>query len=141
MAFKVGGERRASADLARAMAAVAHRLGEADTVTFVPATARSMAARGFNPAEELASHVARAVRLPCARLLRKTMETADQTDLSRSERARNVRDAFVAGPAPGARVLLVDDILTTGATADECARALRAAGAAQIAILTFAVAE
>jgi predicted amidophosphoribosyltransferase len=144
IAFKVAGERRAAREMAARMAAVAPR---ADLVTFVPATRRAIAERGFNPAEELARRVARRLGLPCAPLLRKTRETRDQSTLGREARARNVADAFRAIEAPvraaasradDPRILLVDDVMTTGATARACAGEMRVAGMGQIAILTFA---
>ncbi len=136
--FKLGGERRAAKQLAEAMVRVAPA---ADIVTSVPGTRRTEKERGFNPAEEIARHVAKAMRLPYRRLLAKTRDTADQAGLSKAQRQQNLAGAFVAiRPAVG-RVLLVDDILTTGATANECARALVPAGVGQIAVLTFATAR
>lgn len=137
LAFKLGGERRAARDLAAAMARV---VPAADVVTAVPSTRRAKAARGFNPAEELARHVAMTMNRPYGRLLAKIRETADQAGLGRTDRRANLAGAFKARPVEG-DVLVVDDILTTGATADACARALREAGAAKIGILTFATAR
>jgi ComF family protein len=137
VAFKLIGERRSARGLARAMTSAAHSLA-GDVVCFVPATHRSLAARGFNPAEELARHVAPWLHLPMAPLLAKIRETRDQAGLGRTQRRGNQRDAFAARLGPPARVLLVDDVMTTGATADACARTLLAAGAAEVDVLTFA---
>jgi len=71
------------------------------------------------------------------RTLRKVRETADQASLDRAGRRRNLDGAFVSLRVPE-RVLLVDDVMTTGATADACARALRAAGAFEVMVVTFA---
>jgi len=136
MSFKLGGERRAARPMARMMARSVRDL-EADAITFVPASRTSMAERGFNTAHELARALAPLVRTPFTGLLRKTRETADQAALGRDQRRRNLAGAFRAGHAPG-RVLLVDDVMTTGATADACARALRAAGSIDVMVLTFA---
>lgn len=135
IAFKVRGERRAAREMAARMVAVAPR---ADLVTFVPATRRALVERGFNPAEELARRVARGLGLRCAPLLRKARETRDQSALGRAARARNVAGAFEAirSAETARRILLVDDVMTTGATVEACARALAEMG--QIAILTFA---
>jgi len=136
MTFKLGGERRA----ARAMGAYMARAAEgirADAVAFVPATRASVSARGFNPAEQLARALARNAGLRCAPLLSKVKETSDQAGLGRADRRRNVLDAFSARPTRG-RLILVDDVMTTGATADACARALVTAGAAEVAVVTFA---
>lgn len=112
---------------------------EGDVVTAVPSTPRVRAERLFDPAAELARAVGRGLGLPYRRLLHKVRETADQTTLGRADRRANLRDAFRAAAAsPPERVLLVDDILTTGATADACARALRQIGVAQVDVLTFA---
>jgi ComF family protein len=136
MSFKLGGERRAARPMARMMARNVRDLA-ADAITFVPASRTSMAERGFNTAHELARSLAHLVRTPCIGLLRKTRETADQAALGRDQRRVNLSGAFRAGHTPR-RVLLVDDVMTTGATADACARALRAAGALDVMVLTFA---
>jgi ComF family protein len=96
--------------------------------------------RGFNQAALVAERVARTVGVPLrARWLARTRATAPQTALNATERHDNVRGAFVASSsAAGADVVLVDDVLTTGATAAECARALRAAGARSVGVLTVA---
>jgi ComF family protein len=133
--FKLAGERRAARVLAGSMCGVIP--AQPDVVTFVPSTRKVLAERGFNAAEQLARHVARSLKVPCRPLLRKIRDTEDQAGLSREARARNLQGAFAGRPAEG-RVLLVDDIITTGATANECARALRAAGIGKIDVLTFA---
>jgi ComF family protein len=98
--------------------------------------------RGFNQAALLAERLGRLWGMTvAATALERTAATLPQTGLSGEERRRNVRDAFAA-PRParvaGQRVLLVDDVLTTGATADACARALRRVGATEVGILTVA---
>lgn len=138
MTFKLGGERRAGALLAELMVPALDEL-EPDLITFVPSTRRSEAARGFNPAAELARHLAAATRTPSGRLLRKVRETRDQAALSASERRRNQDGAFRAPVVLGhKRIAIVDDIITTGATAEACARALRDAGAADVVVVAFA---
>ena len=135
--FKLLGERRTARWLAARMAPAARAL-DANVVTWVPATRASEAARGFNPAEELARPLARSIRRPARRLLIKRRETRDSAGLSREQRRANLYEAFLAnGPARG-HVILVDDILTTGATAGECAGVLAQAGATEVSLVTFA---
>lgn len=127
--------------LARAAVPVL-REGHWDCIVPVPLHATKHEEREFNQAERLARHLARATGLPLQRrTLRRVAPTRTQTRLSRTERAANVRRAFVAPHAPllaGQRVVLVDDVLTTGATTSACARALRAAGAAEVCVWTVA---
>jgi predicted amidophosphoribosyltransferase len=108
------------------------------TLTFVPADGERRLRRGHHPAERLTRELARLWDLPAEPLLTRTRAGPRQRGLSLPERRRNVRDAYLAtGKAP-ARVALVDDVYTSGATANAAASALRKAGAKRIEVLTFA---
>jgi len=109
----------------------------------VPTTARRLKRRGYNQAALLAARVAaeRAARLVHG--IERAGEGRSQTALAPAERRLNVRGAFTpareaAAAVAGAHVLLVDDVLTTGATASEAACALRGMGAASVTLLAFA---
>lgn len=96
--------------------------------------------RGYDQAALLAAHLARAADAPRLRAaLRRVRETPPQVGRTRAERARNVAGAFEAGAAVAGRdVVLVDDVVTTGATADAAAAALRRAGARSVAVVALA---
>jgi ComF family protein len=101
-------------------------------------------ARGFNQSELLARGIARRCGVLMVRALRRTRCTATQTGLSHTGRRQNVTGAFqVRRPraVAGKRVLLIDDVMTTGSTAAACAAALRRAGASRIMVLTAARAD
>ena len=138
LAFKFQGADYLATRLAAAMA---ERLEapEVDAVVAVPSTRRSRKARGYHAAEVLAAAVARRLRRPLARRgLVKIRETEVQSLLPASARVSNVARAFrVPRPALG-RVLLVDDVATSGATARECARLLARAGARAVTVWCFA---
>ena len=107
---------------------------EADLVLPMPLHLARLRARGFNQAAELARPLARGWGLPVAldRVLR-DVDTAPQAGLPWKARAANVRGAFrVTGPVDGLRVVVVDDVMTTGATLAELARSLKGAGAASV---------
>jgi len=102
----------------------------------VPLHVRRHAERGFNPAAIAAREIARITggRYAPAKL-RRIRETPTQTGLGRSERRRNVQGAFAVDPNTmlrGSRIWLVDDVVTTGATLEACAHALRGVGAAEL---------
>ncbi len=98
--------------------------------------------RGFNQSEALALAIARQLDLPCEPAwLRRVRHTPHQTSLGAAERRANLRGAFRASPTAelkGKTVLLVDDVLTTGSTASEAARALCEAGAAKVVVAVLA---
>lgn len=100
--------------------------------------------RGFNQSNLLARELQRRVRVPIVRALRRLRMTRVQAGLSRAGRRANVAGAFRARKSAGVRnrrVLLVDDVLTTGATANACAATLKRAGALHITVLTLARAD
>lgn len=113
-----------------------------DLVVPVPLHAIKEREREFNQAERIAVGLARAMHLPLRRdLVRRVLPTRTQTLLTKSQRADNVRRAFVAASRTklkGERIILVDDVLTTGATTSACARVLRAAGAGEVCVWTVA---
>ena len=109
----------------------------AQLIAFVPADGDRSLRRGHHPPERLASELGRAWDVPVAPLLRRTRPLRPQRGLARAERRRNVRGAFRAEPHRG-RVLLVDDVYTTGSTVAAAASALRAAGAVAVDVVTFA---
>lgn len=100
--------------------------------------------RGFNQAALLAGEVARRTGLPLIEPVRRRKATAPQASLTNAQRRLNVRAAFdVRNPAAvrGKSLLLIDDVLTTGATAGSCSAALKRAGAARVTVLTVARAD
>jgi ComF family protein len=113
--------------------AVAGLSASVDAVVPVPIHWSRRCSRGFNQSELLCEGVAHRTDL-----LRRVRRTKPQAGLRREERERNLIGAFWASPeVAGKSILLVDDVLTTGHTARECAKALRQAGAAEVGILAF----
>jgi ComF family protein len=117
---------------------------EVDRVLPVPLSAQRLQERGFNQSWELARRLAQALGLPCsANLLLRPVDTAHQLALSQQERAHNLRGAFMVAPqrrqaVAGQHLALVDDVMTTGATFREAARALLEAGAASVDVWAVA---
>jgi predicted amidophosphoribosyltransferase len=122
-----------------AAAFVAHELTRppVDGLVAVPAVRDRRLLRGADPPAELAAELARWWELPVMPLVRRTRSVRPQRGLDATTRRKNVRGAFAARGCPP-RLALVDDVYTTGATADECARALRAAGAQEVHVITLA---
>ncbi len=132
---------------------LAHRLGEVvageenfrrcDLVIPVPLHSARRRERGFNQSQILAEEISRAMDLPLDKdVLKRKKNTKDQTYLDTKERAENVRNAFMITQAERVKdkkVILVDDVITTGATLNECARMLQMGGAKEILASTLAV--
>ena len=134
-----------AAPMGRWMArAGAELLADADLIVPTPLHRLRLAERRFNQAALLAAPIARESAVPLETLvLERVKATAPQVGLSRAQRAENLSGAFrvdpgFAGRIAGANVVLVDDVLTTGATANAAARALLRAGAARVDLLVFA---
>ena len=114
-----------------------------DMVIPVPLHRARERERGFNQSEVLAKGISRAIGISLTKgILKRKRNTKDQTYLNAQQRAENVRGAFVVThpkKIDGKRVILVDDVMTTGATLNECARMLLDAGAENIFAVTLAV--
>jgi ComF family protein len=143
--LKYGGAAHVAEPLGRLLrGTLAEVQGGVDLVVPVPLHARRHRRRGYNQAALLAASAARGTGLEVAfRALARVRDTPAQTGLGRLERLANVRGAFEARPraVAGRCVLLVDDVMTTGATATACAEVLLEAGAAEVRVLALARAE
>jgi predicted amidophosphoribosyltransferase len=122
------------------MAICVPREPEIDAVTWVPLARRRRAERGFDQAKALAIVVGAQTHLPVRRLLRRAVATGPQAKRDASARLEAMRGSFVpaSGVRPPGHVLLVDDVLTTGATAGACAEALLANGTVRVSVLVAA---
>lgn len=113
-----------------------------DAIIPIPLHATKQREREFNQAERLANHLSAATAIPLdTGSLRRVLPTRTQTLLSRPERVANVRKAFAMCPGKslnGERIVLVDDVFTTGATTSACAEVLLAAGASEVCVWTLA---
>jgi len=146
--LKYGRVRPAAGVLGRMLAEVIQAFGSEflrAVVVPVPLHGSKLHQRGFNQAEEIAraalKNLNRSELKFAAGVLNRRRATESQTGLSDHQRQQNVRGAFVVvlpGEIAGKDVLLVDDVLTTGATASECARVLRRAGADRVFVATVA---
>jgi ComF family protein len=122
----------------------AELLADGDLIVPVPLYPARLWWRRFNQSAMLALAVGRLAAVPvdCA-VLKRVRRTASQVGLTADQRRRNVRGAFKVDPAlrpriKGRKIVVVDDVITTGATAEACARALRRAGAARVEVLALA---
>ena len=144
--LKYGGQRGLGTALGRlygAELAAAGLAAEFDLVVPVPLHPRKLAQRGYNQAAVFAEGLAVGLAMPWVPALRRTAHTATQTKKNRAQRWENVATVFETADVKavaGRHVLLVDDVLTTGATLEACGAALLAAGAREISIATIACA-
>jgi ComF family protein len=139
--FKYRGKVALASPLARLMISRLPALGVVDLVMPVPLHPRRLREREFNQALLLADRIARHLVVPLSydNLVRTTPSPA-QTTLTRKERLKNLRGAFAArqpDTIAGKRILLIDDVFTTGATVNECAKTLRKAGSGDVFIVTL----
>ncbi len=116
-----------------------------DSITWAPLSSRRMRQRGYDQAKLIAEALAVRLGVPCERLLVKVRHTPPQSRTkSADERKKNVAGVYRADPSArikGKRILLIDDIVTTGSTLSSCAAVLKQAGAAEIAAATVARTE
>jgi ComF family protein len=116
---------------------------DCDLVIPVPLHRARHRERGFNQSDVLAQGISKATGVAFGKgILKRKKNTKDQTHLNAQQRAENVKDAFIVKRpdlTDGKRVILVDDVMTTGATLNECARTLRTAGAKEVLAVTLAV--
>lgn len=142
--LKYGGRKDLAVPLGHLMAKKAVLSGlhkSARVIIPLPLHPTREAERGYNQSALLARQVARELSIPCADVLRRIRYEKKQTGLSRQERKANLNGAFAveqAGAVSGRSVLLVDDIVTTGATLGAAARCLLENGAAEVCGLTWA---
>ncbi|MCL5773123.1 MAG: ComF family protein [Firmicutes bacterium] len=111
-----------------------------DFIVPVPLFKKKESERGYNQSELLAKNLGKFLGIPVRNFILRIKDTASQTKLGRTERRENVKSAFQYQGPPGmeAKVLIVDDIMTTGATVNECARILKEAGNFKVYVLTLA---
>ena len=142
--LKESGDRQNAAYYAEEMADTVRQYYDEytlDGVVYVPDTAKHERERGFNPARLVAEELATALSLPLLSPLHKIYETTPQKSLPAMERSGNLLGAFDLVPGAcveGKTLLLVDDVVTTGATLDECAKMLKIYGAQTVLAVTAA---
>jgi len=128
--------------LAEEMAGCMERFSDAfDWITCIPQSSKSAGERGFNQAELLARRVSQLSGIPFAETLKRIKHDMAQKTLNAEERAENIKGNFIILPAKdvkGKHLLLIDDIKTTGSTANEAAKVLKEAGAARVSLLCAA---
>ncbi|HEV2688118.1 MAG TPA: ComF family protein [Bryobacteraceae bacterium] len=142
--FKYGRIETLAKPLGRLLALALPRDQVYDAVVPMPLHWRKRWQRGFNQSALLARELGRRVNVPVKNALRRVRSTSAQAGLTNAKRRLNVSGAFRpkrAHSLDGKRVLLIDDVMTTGATAASCARALKLAGARQVTLLTVARAD
>lgn len=113
---------------------------KADVVTFVPQSTKGFKLKGFNHAELIAKEFAKIVKLPLVATLKRVKETPNQASLPRSMRETNLKGAIDVSSEidlSGKTVLIIDDVFTTGSTANECSLVLRNLNPKKIYILAF----
>lgn len=141
--LKYNGKKYYAKHIARLMTTDKSVFDDIDVITFVPMGKKGLRERGFNQAEELANEISKITNIPVVPLLAKTIEHKHQAGLTQKERLENLKGTFeiVAeneDKIKGERILIIDDVFTTGATLSECAKILKCKKPKKICTLTFA---
>ena len=141
--FKYGRVQTLAKPLGRLLALALPRDASFDVIVPMPLHWRKRWQRGFNQSELLARDLGRRTHIRVSAALQRVRNTASQAGLTSAKRRQNVSGAFRAKKRmlAGKSVLLIDDVMTTGATAASCARALKLSGARQVTLLTLARAD
>jgi len=142
--FKYGGVTPLASELGRMLNGALPREEQFDVIVPMPLHWRKRLQRGFNQSELLAKFIAKRTGIPLVGALRRRKQTDSQAGLTRAQRRTNVVGAFEVSRrerVEGRHVLLIDDVLTTGATASACAAVLKRAGAKRVSVLTLARAD
>lgn len=115
-----------------------------DMVTYVPLGRKKELERGYNQSKLIAESISSLISKPCVSILVRVRETEDQNKLDMEKRHTNVKNVFLVSKKINIkrkRILLIDDVYTTGATVNECSKMLKAAGAEEVRVLTIARAK
>ena len=140
--FKYGGEKYLSEFFAEELKPVfLKHVGYADVIVYVPSTKRKIKQRGYNQGEVLAREFSSFAKIPIVHALEKIKETESQVMLNLKERKENLKGSFKVldkKAVKGKRVLIIDDVMTTGSTVETIAEKLKSAGAKEVLALTVA---
>lgn len=116
-------------------------LNQNDFITFVPMHRKKQWTRGYNQSELLARSLSKRAKIPLINVLQKAKNTKSQADLNREERLKNLDDAFEINSNISLldrSVIIIDDVITTGSTLNECAKVLKSVGAREVIGVVFA---
>ena len=141
LAYKFHGKAQYAKPLGELLVPLISRLGQVDVLTWAPVSALRLVGRGYDQSRLLAEAAGRVLHIPVKRMLRKRRHTRRQSRTAGQDRAENVRGAYslAAGCHPvGCRIVLIDDIVTTGSTISECSRVLTDAGAQEVICVALA---
>lgn len=141
--FKYGGRKYYAKHIAKMMTEDKLIFENIDAIAYVPISKKRRKIRGFNQAEEIAKEISILTNIPVVDLLDKVIDKKNQAKLSQKDRLENLKGTFALNKdfedkIKGKRILIVDDVFTTGATLSECASVIKQASPKCVKTLTFA---
>lgn len=141
--FKYNGRKYYAKSIAEIMAQRSDFFEDVDVITFVPINKKRKRERGFNQSEEIAKHLSKMLNIPLVTILEKEKDGKHQAALGQKDRLKNLKGSFKiiaenVNKVRGKRVIIVDDVFTTGATLNECARVIRVCRPISVNTVTFA---